>query len=116
MKTDLNSLSLDELQHLVSEASKRIEDRKKETISSLAQKWKKEAAQAGLTVEEVLGVPMERGRKRAQNLRRLMLKADPTKVYTKGPHPGWLKDALKSNKTDSVEYLIEIGVLLRDTK
>lgn len=100
-------MPLDLLLEIAELAQKNIELKKAKAAEALRKKWQSEAEKLEMTPREVLGIKEET--KSNHRIKRYSPKNKPSLVYTKGPHPDWLKMLLDGFNKKTVNELVEIG-------
>ncbi len=94
---DISGLTVSELNQLIKEAQRTIQKRKREQKKALLEKFKAQAAEEGLSLDEVLG---KAGVKRPKVSPKYCNPADPAQTWTgRGRKPLWVVAALDSGKS-----------------
>jgi len=93
---DISGLTVAELNQLINEAQITINKRKREQKKALLERFKAQAAEEGLSLDEVMG---KTGAKRPTVSPKYRNPADPTQTWTgRGRKPLWVVAALDSGK------------------
>lgn len=102
MAVDLNDLSIEELEQVVSKARQLIEKRREEAVAQARADIERIAASTGYSVEDLLG----RGKARARPTARKAVAdkyrnpRDPSQAWSgRGKRPRWLQDLLEQGAT-----------------
>lgn len=99
MAVDLNNLSIQELEDVISQANDLIEQKREETVVRARAEIEKIAAGAGYSVEDLLGLRDTRGRKAAARKSlpdKYRNPKDPSQTWSgRGKRPKWLQEVLE---------------------
>lgn len=94
---DISGLNVSELNQLIKEAQSTIQKRKREQKKALLDKFKAQAAEEGLSLDEVLG---KAGAARSKVSPKYRNPADPAQTWTgRGRKPLWVVAALDVGKS-----------------
>lgn len=100
MQVNLNSLSQNQLNDLISRAENRKGELKKETLVKVREKITTMIKAGGFTMDDVLGNPPKqpatKGKAKYRN------PADPSQTWSgRGKHPKWFNTAIKAGKKEA---------------
>lgn len=103
MNINLAPLSISELEQLIADANTLIEKKKNESIRNAKAEIEKIAAEAGLTIEELMGIakPAGGGGKGSRKPAAVKFRHPKDENLTwsgRGKRPNWLQDELANGK------------------
>lgn len=104
MTVQLDNLSIEELEEVISSARQRIEEKREEAVARARADIERIAASTGYSLEDLLGMNRPRPRAAARPHRPVAEKyrnpRDPSQSWSgRGKRPRWLQDLLEKGAT-----------------
>jgi DNA-binding protein H-NS len=104
MAVQLDNLSIEELEQVISDARKRIEEKREEAVARARADIERIAASTGYSLEDLLGMGKTRTRAAVRTQKSVAEKyrnpRDPSQSWSgRGKRPRWLQDLLQQGAT-----------------
>lgn len=104
MAVQLDNLSIEELEQVISDARQRIEEKREEAVARARADIERIAASTGYSLEDLLGMGKSRARAAARAQKPVAEKyrnpRDPSQSWSgRGKRPRWLQDLLQQGAT-----------------
>lgn len=102
MAVDLNNLSIEELEQVISNARQRIDEKREEAVAQARADIERIAASTGYSLEDLLGMGKPRSRTAARKpvADKYRNPRDPSQSWSgRGKRPRWLQELLQHGAT-----------------